>query len=239
MLSELPVSLAGTVASRLAGMELGNRKAFELILRYLLIGIGGLWLADRIGFNSTAIAAVAGGLSVGLGFGVKEVFSNFVSGLWLLFEGAVRPGDVLVHQGDVCRVGHLGLRAATLLRTMDNAELVVPNQNFFTATTITYTGTNHLRCGSVVVRAAYGHDPEQVIPLLVEIAKANPMVLADPTPAASVANFGDYAIEYGLSFWMADPLKNGRISSELRRAIWRRFHEEGIEIPIAPKLAKA
>ena len=236
VLSELPVFLLGSLAGRLAGLELGNRKAFELILRYFLIGLGILWLADRIGLNSTAIAAVAGGLSVGLGFGVKEVFSNFVSGLWLLFEGSVKPGDVLVHQGDVCQVKSLGLRATTLLRTLDNAELVVPNQNFFTATSITYTGSDNLRNGFLIVRADYAHDPDQVIRLLVEIASANPLVLPEPQPAAVLTNFGEYAMEYGLSFWMANPLKNGKISAELRRDIWQRFHQEGIEIPIAPRL---
>jgi len=236
VLSELPVLLVGSLAGRLAGLELGNRKAFELIFRYALIGLGSLWLADRIGLNSTAIAAMAGGLSVGLGFGVKEVFSNFVSGLWLLFEGSVKPGDVLMHQGDVCQVTSLGLRAATLLRTLDNAELVVPNQNFFTATSITYTGSDNLRNGFLLVRADYKHNPDQVIAILVEIAQANSMILADPAPSAALSNFGDYAIEYGLSFWMANPLKNGMISAQLRRAIWHRFHQEGIEMPLAPRL---
>jgi potassium efflux system protein len=87
-----------------------------------------------------------------------------------------------------------------------------------------------------VVRADYSHDPELVIKILVEIAQANPMVLADPEPAAVLTNFGEYAMEYGLSFWMANPLKNGKISADLRRAIWQRFHQEGIEIPIAPRL---
>lgn len=234
VLSDLPVALIGRVTGRLAGLEEGNRKAFELILRYILIGIGVLWLADRIGLNGNAIAAIAGGLSVGLGFGIKEVFSNFVSGLWLLFEGSLQPGDVILHDGDVCKVRKLGLRAATLKRKSDNAELVVPNQTFFTDTTTTYTGTEELRCGSLKVRADYKHDPDQVMALLVDIAKANPLVLAEPAPSASLANLGDSAIEYGLDFWMEDPMKNGKISGQLRHAILKRFREEGIEIPKIP-----
>ncbi|MFM7464255.1 MAG: hypothetical protein ACKO28_02065 [Cyanobium sp.] len=104
VLSDLPVALIGGAAGRLAGLGEGNRKAFELILRYLLIGLGVVWLADQIGLSGTAIAAVAGGLSVGLGFGIKEVFSNFVSGLWLLFEGSLQPGEVVLYDGDVCKV---------------------------------------------------------------------------------------------------------------------------------------
>ncbi|MFI0404179.1 MAG: mechanosensitive ion channel family protein, partial [Cyanobium sp.] len=200
VLSDLPVALIGGAAGRLAGLGEGNRKAFELILRYLLIGLGVVWLADQIGLNGTAIAAVAGGLSVGLGFGIKEVFSNFVSGLWLLFEGSLQPGEVVLYDGDVCKVRKLGLRAATLKRKSDNAELVVPNQTFFTATTTTYTGSEDLRCGFLIVRADYRHDPDQVMALLVDIARANPLVLADPAPSSSIANLGEYAIEYGLDF---------------------------------------
>lgn len=234
VLSDLPVAIIGGLTGRLAGLEEGNRKAFELILRYFLIGIGVLWLADQIGLNGTAIAAIAGGLSVGLGFGIKEVFSNFVSGLWLLFEGSLQPGDVILHEGDVCRVRKLGLRAATLKRKSDNAELVVPNQTFFTDTTTTYTGSEELRCGSLKVRADYKHDPDQVMALLMEIAKANPLVLADPPPSSGIENLGDSAIEYSLDFWMEDPMKNGKISGQLRHAILRRFREEGIEIPKVP-----
>ncbi|MFM7169528.1 MAG: mechanosensitive ion channel family protein, partial [Cyanobium sp.] len=208
VLSDLPVALIGWLAGRLLGLEEGNRKALELVVRYLLIAIGVLWLADQIGLNATAIAAIAGGLSVGLGFGIKEVFSNFVSGLWLLFEGALQPGEELLFNGDVCKVRKLGLRAATLLRKSDNAELVVPNQTFFTETTTTYTGTEELRCGFLKVRADYKHDPDHVLRLLVDIAKANPLVLTDPAPSASIGNLGDSAIEYGLDFWMTDPMKN-------------------------------
>lgn len=231
VLSDLPVALIGRVTGRLAGLEEGNRKAFELILRYLLIGIGVLWLADRIGLNGNAIAAIAGGLSVGLGFGIKEVFSNFVSGLWLLFEGSLQPGDVILHDGDVCKVRKLGLRAATLKRTSDNAELVVPNQTFFTDTTTTYTGSEDLRCGSLKVCADSKHDPDQVMALLVDIAKANPLVLADPAPSAGIANLDDSTLEFGLDFWMEDPMNNGKISGQLRYEILRRFRQEGIVIP--------
>ncbi|MFI0401930.1 MAG: mechanosensitive ion channel family protein [Cyanobium sp.] len=231
VLSDLPVALIGWIAGKLGGLEEGNRKALELIFRYLLIGLGVVWLADRIGLNGTAIAAVAGGLSVGLGFGIKEVFSNFVSGIWLLFEGALKPGEVLLYEGDVCKVNKLGLRAATLLRNNDNAELVVPNQTFFTATTTTYTGTDELRCGFLKVPADYKHDPDEVMALLVDTAKANPLVLADPAPSASIDHLGEYGIDYGLAFWMEDPMKNGKILGDLRYAILKRFKAEGIEIP--------
>ena len=76
----------------------GSRRAVQLLFRYLVVAIGVVWVCSHLGLNATAILAIAGGLSVGLGFGIKEVFSNFVSGLWLLFEGSVRPGDSAVHR---------------------------------------------------------------------------------------------------------------------------------------------
>ena len=236
VLSELPVLLIGEVFGRQMGMGQGNRKALELILRYLLIGLGVVWLADRIGLNGTTIAAIAGGLSVGLGFGVKEVFSNFVSGLWLLFEGSVRPGDVLVVDGDVCQVRKLGLRATTLWRDGDNAELVVPNQTFFTATATTYTGSDDRRRGQVLIGTDYRHDPEEVIGLLEGIAREHPRVLVDPPPRAFLLNYGDSSIDFALRYWIADPMTNLSIGSEIRRRIWHVFKQHGIEIPFPQRV---
>ncbi len=236
VLSELPVVLLGELLGRLMGMGTGNRKALELIFRYLLIGVGGIWLADRIGLNGTAIAAIAGGLSVGLGFGIKEVFSNFVSGLWLLFEGSVHPGDVLILDGDTCQVRKLGLRATTLWRDRDNAELVVPNQTFFTATATTYTGSDDRRRGQVLIGAGYQHDPELVIAVLEEVARAHPRVMADPAPKAFLLDYGSSSIDYALRFWMADPMTNLGISSELRRSIWHAFKQHDIEIPFPQRV---
>jgi small-conductance mechanosensitive channel len=239
VLSELPVVLIGGAMGRLAGMGPGNRKAFELLLRYALIGVGLLWLANQLGLNSTAVAAIAGGLSVGLGFGVKEVFSNFVSGIWLLFEGSVRPGDVLVYEGDPCEVRKLGLRAATLWRDSDNAELLVPNQNFFTATTTTYSGSDSLRCARVVIAAAYRHEPEAVIQLILATVASQPRVLTEPEPYAFVWNFAESAIEYVVFYWIANPMDNATIAGGVRRALWHAFREHGIEIPLPQRVVQA
>lgn len=234
--SVLPVALAGWLGQRLVGISPSNRKAFELIVRYVLIGIGVLWIASQIGLNATAITAIAGGLSVGLGFGVKEVISNFVSGIWLLFEGSVRPGDVLLYEGDPCEVRRLSLRAATLWRDSDNTELVIPNQIFFTSPTTTFTGSDQLRRGLINVGVAYRHDPEVVLPLLEEIALANLRVLREPPPRVFLVDYGDSGILYSLRYYIADPMTNLSISSDIRRAIWREFAARGIEIPFPQRV---
>ena len=116
------VVLVGGLLQRLLGFSNGTRVAVELVSRYLVIAMGSLWVLKRIGLNTTAIAAVAGGLSVGLGFGVKEVFSNFVSGLWLLFEGSVRPGEILFIDGDPARCA-----ASACGRRCSGATATTPN----------------------------------------------------------------------------------------------------------------
>ncbi|MCT0218719.1 mechanosensitive ion channel [Synechococcus sp. CS-1329] len=230
------VVLVGGLLQRLLGFTNGTRVAVELVSRYLVIAMGSLWVLKRIGLNTTAIAAVAGGLSVGLGFGVKEVFSNFVSGLWLLFEGSVRPGEILFIDGDPCEVRSLGLRAAVLWRDRDNAELVIPNQDFFTTTTTTYTGSDRLRRSQVEVSAAYRHDPDVVIRLLESVARSSARVMLQPPPTALLLSYGDSGINYALRFWIEDPMNNAGIKSEVSRAIWHRFSAEGIEIPFPQRV---
>ncbi len=217
-------------------MSDGTHRAVAVILRYLTVGLGLAWVANHLGFDAAALLAVAGGLSVGLGFGIKEVFSNFISGLWLLLEGSVRPGDVLFVDGDPCEVRSLGLRAAVLWRDRDNAELVIPNQTFFTAPTTTYTGSDRLRRSQVLVGAAYRHDPATVVALLEATASGVPGVLAEPAPRALVLSYGDSAIQYALRFWIANPMNNISICSAVNTAVWQAFRQQGIEIPFPQRV---
>jgi small-conductance mechanosensitive channel len=224
------------VLQRGIGLSEGSRRAMALMIQYVLVGCGILWVLLYVGFNSTAILAVAGGLSVGLGFGVKEVFSNFISGLWLLFEGSVRPGSILYVDGDPCEVRSLGLRAAVLWRNRDNAELVVPNQTFFTDTTTTFTGSDHFRRSEIQVGVAYRHDPAGVQALLEALARSSPRVLEDPPPRAFLLSYGDSAILYSLRFWISDPMENLSICSEIQTAVWQAFKARGIEIPFPQRV---
>jgi small-conductance mechanosensitive channel len=221
---------------RLLATGEGSRRAMALMLRYLIVGVGLLTVALHLGLNTTALIAVAGGLSVGLGFGIKEVFSNFVSGIWLLFEGSVRPGEVLFIDGDPCEVRHLGLRAATLWRDRDNAELVIPNQVFFTSQATTYTGSDRMRRSQVLVGAAYRHDPTAVCALLEATAREVERVLPEPAPKALVLSYGDSAVNYALRFWIANPMDNSSICSEVNQAVWHAFERNGIEIPFPQRV---
>lgn len=231
-----PAAGLAWLLQRAVGMSDGSRKATELMLRYIVVGLGLVGVAAHLGVNTTALIAVAGGLSVGLGFGVKEVFSNFVSGLWLLFEGSVRPGDVVVVDGDACEVRQLHLRAAVLWRDRDNAELVVPNQIFFTDKTITYTGTDRLRRIEVLVGAAYRHRPKDVSRLMVEAMAGCEGVLQEPAPVSLVQDYGESAITYSARCWISDPMQSVSTASRIRSAIWDCFQAHGIEIPFPQRV---
>jgi hypothetical protein len=122
------------------------------------------------------------------------------------------PGEVLMLDGDPCEVRSLGLRATLLWRDRDNAELLIPNQTFFT-------------------EAAYHHDPAEVIALQEATALEVPRVLPAPGPKALLLNYGDSAIHYALRFWIANPMDNVGICSEVNQAIWQDFRRDGFEIP--------
>lgn len=226
--SVLPAIWLSWLVQRGLDISQGGRRALSLVIRYLLVALAAIWALERLGINQTGLLAVAGGLSVGLGFGVKEVFSNFISGLWLLFEGSVRPGEVLMHDGEACEVRRLGLRAATLWRGSDNAELVVPNQTFFTQTTTTYTRSDRMRRCRFEIQACASWPPREILSLLVSIASAHPDTLSEPHPQARLLAFGTDMNHYGLSFSIANPLHASRVTADVLLSVWQAFASRGI-----------
>ena len=227
----LPAAGVSLLVQRGLGISEGSRRALDQILQYVIFSLGVIWAMSRLGFNQTGVLAIAGGLSVGLGFGIKEVFSNIVSGLWLLIEGSVRPGEVLMHEGEACEVRRLGPRATTLWRGSDNAEVVVPNQSFFTTATTTYTRSERMRSCSLHLQVAQSWNPEQIVALLEGLAADHPAVLTAPAPKARLVEFGSERYGYTLGFSIADPLGTGSVTADLRLAICRRFGELGMDPP--------
>jgi len=237
----LPALVAAEVLRRSLELSGPAHRASALVIRYCFVAIGLVMILVYVGVNSTLLAAVGGGLSVGLGFGLKEVFSNFISGIWLLLEGAVRPGDVLLLESgsgeDPCEVLELGMRATTLWRDRDNVELVVPNQTFFTQSMVTYSGIRDLRRrGQVLIGAAYRHPPETVIALLEATALTVPRVLRLPPPKGLLLRYDDSAITYSIRYWIDNPMEGVGVASEVGIAVWNAFQREGIEIPFPQRV---
>ena len=226
-----PAALVAWLGGTFLGLKPQRQRAMEVIFQYSVIAIGVMGVAYYIGINGTALVAVAGGLSVGIGFGIKEIISNFISSLWLLFEGSVRPGEILMINGDPCTVRKLGMRATQLRRGRDGAELLIPNQNFFTQEAESYTAEETSRRDAVVVGAAYHHEPRQVIAILEAVAQEHDKILSYPPPAAFTIDFADSSINYKLLFWVRNPLEAFGVGSDLRQEIWTAFEKNGIGIP--------
>lgn len=206
-------------------------KAISIILRYFLISIGLVLILGYIGLNITALSFISGGLSVGIGFGLKEVISNFVSGIWLLLEGSLKPGDIVDIGGEVCQVKSLGFRAATVHVLRNNSEKIIPNQLFFIQEVNTYTGSDSLVYRSLMVGATYQCDPKTVLKVLLDVAHAHPQVLKEPPPQTFFLGFGESSLDFELKFCIGDPLFGKRVTSELGCAVWKTFAEYNIEIP--------
>jgi len=208
-----------------------TRKLLQPLFRYLIISTGLAALALWAEFNSSTILVIFGSLSIGLGFGLKEPFSNLVSGIWLILEGSIKPGEILMIDNEPCRVKQLGLRAISLRRHRDDADMLVPNQILFQTKAETFTAGENDRRETIVVGAAYHHDPQQVIDLLEEIAESHKRVLNQPKPEAFAVDFADSSITYKLKFSVRNPLEVLKVGSELRQQIWTSFEENDITIP--------
>lgn len=201
------------------------------------IGYVGVIIAASIGLSSLGlnlenIALVAGALSVGIGFGLQSIVSNFVSGLILLAERPFKQGDWIVVGEEQGIVKRINVRA-TELQTFDRATVLIPNQDFIAGTVKNRVHRDTLGRIDVPVGVGYDCDPLKVKEILLEVANAHPMTLSYPEPAAFFIEFGASSLDFMLFAYLADVGNGYSVRSDLRFEIFRRFSEEGIEIPFA------
>lgn len=208
----------------------GSAEATLMLVRYALILLGLAYVVSQLQLSQTTVAAVTGGLSVGVGFGLREVLGNFISGTFMLFERSLRPGDIVEVDEQMGTVEKLSVRSTTL-RTLDNEEIVIPNSSFFTESFKSFTGTDDKVRFNVVVMANCLNDPERVRRVLHDVALAHPEVLDDPPPDAWVEDqFGNNVVSYRLHMWSASPLTVPRLRSDIVRMIWKAFSEARIQL---------
>ena len=212
------------------GLSPGAQFASVRIVRYLLNLVGVVVAIDSIGLNLSAVLAASTVLLVGIGFGLQNIAQNFVSGLIVLFEQPIRPGD-FIRVGDAYGVvTDIGLRATRVV-TRDQVTIIVPNSQLVNTQVINHSiPTSNLRV-AISVGAAYGSDAELVRKILLDVPEGHPKVLSDPSPEVRFEGFGDSSLDFSLLVWIADPGEDRRVSSDLRFEIERRFRSAGIEIP--------
>jgi len=208
-----------------------KRYTLQPIFGYLFIILGSIVLALFAGFDGRTFLVLSGTIGVVAGFGLQQPFLNLVTGIWLLLDGSIKPGEVLMIDNEPCLVKNISLRAITLRRQRDDAELLIPNQTIFQTKTEVFTAGENDRRESIVVGAAYHHDPQHIIGLLEKIAQSHPRVIKQPMPEAFTIDFADSSITYVLKFSVRSPLEALNVASELRQQIWTAFEENNITIP--------
>jgi small-conductance mechanosensitive channel len=185
---------------------------------------------QSIGLNLTSLAVVFGLLSVGIGFGLQNVAANFVSGLIILFERPIKIGDRITI-GDVWGdVVNISLRA-TLIRTVDNIAIIVPNSEFISSQVINWSHGDPKVRVHIPVGVAYGSDVPLVTKSLLEVAKNHPEVMDDPPPRVWFTEFGNSSLNFELLAWTLDPKRRPDVLSDLNRGIDEIFRKNKVEIP--------
>lgn len=216
----------------LSGMRLrqGSTYAITTLLSYLIVGIGIIVTFSALGVSWEKLQWLVAALGVGLGFGLQEIFANFVSGIIILFERPARIGDT-VTIGDTLSgtVSRIRIRATTIT-DFDRKEIIVPNKYFVTDRLINWSLTDTITRIIIKVGVAYGSDLDRVRELLFQIAKENPKILTDPEPTVYFMNFGNSTLDHELRVHVSE--LNDRLATidELNRAIDRTLRQEGIKI---------
>lgn len=211
-------------------LERGLRQTLSTITRYIIIGISALIGLNIAGIPLRSLAFFAGAFGIGIGFGMQNIISNFVSGIILLFERPMRVGDVItLEDGTLGTIEKISARSTTI-NTPDEITITVPNSKFIESRITNWTHPSARMRGSVKVGVAYGSDTALVKKCLLEVAKQNPNVRVYPEPFVRFAEFGDSALKFELYFWADDPGKRWFIMSELNFAIDEVFKKNHIEI---------
>ena len=196
---------------------------------YLVWALFGLFVLHAIGLNMSSLAVVAGGLSVGIGFGMQNIVNNFVSGLILIFSRTLQVGDVVEVAGVVGRIRQITVRA-TVVQTYSGATIYVPNSEFISGRLTNWTSDSRSRRVDLSVGVAYGADTERATKLLLDAAQADPDILAFPKPIVLFREFGDSTLDFKLRYWIKDFEDNDRVNSRLHFAINESFAKDNIEI---------
>jgi potassium efflux system protein len=211
-------------------LEPGLQNSVSTIFGYVGVVAALLLALAQMGLDFQKITIVAGALSIGIGFGLQSVVSNFVSGLILLAERPIRVGDIINVKGEEGRVQRIHVRA-TEIETGDQASVIIPNSELITGVVKNWTHANTFSRIAVKVSVSYDSDVEKVRDILLDIAKSHPKLMQSPTPAALITGFGDSAINFELGGVVRNIGDGGGVKSDLYFSILERFRAEGISIP--------
>ncbi|WP_435988123.1 mechanosensitive ion channel family protein [Sulfitobacter sp. SH22] len=184
-----------------------------------------------VGIDLTGLAVLSGAIGVGLGFGLQKVVSNLVSGIIILIDKSIKPGDVISLGETFGWIQTLGARYASVV-TRDGKEYLIPNEDLITGQVVNWSHSNDFVRLDIYFGTAYGDDPHLVRKLAIEAAKGVNRVLANNAPVCHIVGFGDSSVDYILRFWIKDPTAGlTNIRGNVYLALWDTFKENNISIP--------
>ncbi len=201
------------------------------LIRLVLITFAILIVLSTVGIDFSALAFFSGAVGVGLGFGLQKIVSNLVSGIILLADKSIKPGDVITVGDNFGWVDSMGARYTSIV-TRDGREFLIPNEDFVTQRVINWSYSNDEVRLDVPFGVSYASDPHEVCALAIEAAKSVERVLVSPAPVCHLKAFGESSLNFLLRFWIRDPIDGiTNVSGEVLLALWDTFKREGIEIP--------
>ncbi len=210
-------------------VDSGTAAIVDRIVHYLTVAVGSTIALQVVGIDLSALFAAGAVVAVGLGFALQDVAKNFVSGIILLLERSITPGDILVVDGQLVRVKTMGIRA-TRVTNLDDEDIILPNGALVQAT------VRNLTLDSPVVRlrapvgVAYATDLQRAFEVLEQVGRRFPHRVADREPVVLLLGFGASSVDLELSVWIAEPWRTPTLRTTLFRAMWDALHEAGITI---------
>lgn len=201
------------------------------MMRIAFITIAAVIAMSSIGLDLSAVTVLSGALGLGVGFGLQKVISNFISGILLLVDNSIEPGDVIEIDGTYGWINNLRARYVSVI-TRDGTEHLIPNEDLITQRVINWTYTDRMVRIKVDFGISYDADPHQAIPLAIDAAKFVDRVLDNPKPVCNLTEFGDNSVNFQLRFWISDPTNGvGNVKSQVLLNLWDALKENNIEIP--------
>ncbi|MDK7757143.1 MULTISPECIES: mechanosensitive channel MscK [Providencia] len=228
MTRNLPGLLEVLVLSRLK-LRQGSTYAITTILTYIIVGIGAIASLGMIGVTWNKLQWLAAALTVGLGFGLQEIFANFVSGIILLFERPIRIGDTVTIGTYSGTVSKIRIRATTIV-DFDRKEVIIPNKAFVTERLINWSLSDTVTRITIAIGVAYGSDLDKVKRVLLSAATNNNKVMTEPAPNVYFTSFGASTLDHELRFYVRQIGDRGVTSDEVNRAIDKLCRENDIDI---------
>ena len=210
-------------------IDTGAAESVITLTSYVVYGTGIAFAASAAGLSGTQVTVVIGALSVGIGFGLQNIVSNFVSGLILMFERPIKVGDTVQTTDNSGIVTRIGIRASTI-RSFSGAEIAVPNADLISKEVVNWTRSDKIRRIEVPIGVAYGTDPQKVLDILLRLAKEHPFTLETPEPDAQMLGYGDSSMNFRVRLWTH--IEHWiQVSSDVNVAINAAFSEAGVTIP--------